>query len=74
MKSQWCCFSGCYKLLWLWLASLTSLQVVPQLLTSGIVLPIDFSALKVCLSGGVQQWTGFVGFLVVWWVPSQSVT
>ena len=53
--SWWCCFSGCYELQWLWPASLTNLQVVPQLLASGTVPPIGSFALRVHLSEGVQQ-------------------
>ena len=64
--SQWCCSFGCYELQWLLQASLTSLLVDPQLPASGIVPPIDSFILIIHLFGGVQQWIGFVGFLVVW--------
>ena len=60
--SWWCCSFGCYKLQWLWLTSLTSLQVDPQLPASSIVPPIGSFTLRVCLSGGVRQWIGSVGF------------
>ena len=62
----WCHSFGYYGLQWLLQASPTSLLVVPQLPASGIVPPIDSFVLIVHLFKGVQQWTGFVGFLVTW--------